>query len=466
MSVIALANGDVSLASPLGTLTYRRSANLLPAFRRLANPGATLDELADLMLTLDAAASLYRLYLHVEQLSSRGMLEHTVVDRGRPVATIAGIGRGYRFATAPLDTAQRFVLSRFAYLRRDAHRVVLECPIGRAQVRLEDPRAAELVALLSEQRSVLDLVERIDTGEDLVAGCYQLLRNAAALSPVTQDGQPAEDSDPARAQWDFHDLLFHARSRFGRHSEPFGATFRRARTTRPLPAVRSVPDAAPVALPAVDLAQIASLDPPLTQAIEERRSIRTHGDTAITLTQLGEFLYRVARVRSSGSIPVQNVGGSMEVTSRPYPAGGTCYELEFYLVVDRCIRIDRGIYHYDPANHRLGPLQAGDTHVEALLRYAGIAAGGARPQILVILAARFGRVSWKYDSIAYATTLKHVGVLVQTMYLVATAMGLAGCALGSGDPDAFCDAVGTDYLREGSVGEFMLGTLPPEETRT
>jgi SagB-type dehydrogenase family enzyme len=62
---------------------------------------------------------------------------------------------------------------------------------------------------------------------------------------------------------------------------------------------------------------------------------------------------------------------------------------------------------------------------------------------------------------AYAATLKNVGVLYQTMYLVATAMGLAPCALGNGDSMLFAEATGIDPAVESSVGEFMLGSRPP-----
>ena len=61
-------------------------------------------------------------------------------------------------------------------------------------------------------------------------------------------------------------------------------------------------------------------------------------------------------------------------------------------------------------------------------------------------------------SIAYGATLKHVGVLYQTMYLVATAMDLAPCAVGCGNADLFARAAGTDYYAETSVGEFLLGS--------
>jgi hypothetical protein len=46
------------------------------------------------------------------------------------------------------------------------------------------------------------------------------------------------------------------------------------------------------------------------------------------------------------------------------------------------------------------------------------------------------------------------------MYLAAVAMGLAPCALGTGDSGAFGAATRLDPLVESSVGEFMLGTLP------
>jgi SagB-type dehydrogenase family enzyme len=100
-----------------------------------------------------------------------------------------------------------------------------------------------------------------------------------------------------------------------------------------------------------------------------------------------------------------------------------------------------------------------NSHVEALLEEAYFAtAKASMPQFLIVFAARFQRVAWVYESIAYATVLKDVGSLQQTMYLVATAMNLAPCAIGCGNSDLFAAAVGTDYYAETSVGEFILGS--------
>jgi SagB-type dehydrogenase family enzyme len=94
-----------------------------------------------------------------------------------------------------------------------------------------------------------------------------------------------------------------------------------------------------------------------------------------------------------------------------------------------------------------------------MLLNAHFAAGmRGEPQVLITLASRFARLSWKYEGIAYAATLKNVGVLQEAMYLVATAMGLAPCALGCGDSTVFSTATGLDPLVESSVGEFMLGS--------
>jgi SagB-type dehydrogenase family enzyme len=76
----------------------------------------------------------------------------------------------------------------------------------------------------------------------------------------------------------------------------------------------------------------------------------------------------------------------------------------------------------------------------------------------MFMASRFQRLGWKYNAIAYAATLKNVGVLYQTMYLVATAMDLAPCGLGSGNSDLLAEAAGLDDLNESSVGELMLGS--------
>jgi SagB-type dehydrogenase family enzyme len=87
----------------------------------------------------------------------------------------------------------------------------------------------------------------------------------------------------------------------------------------------------------------------------------------------------------------------------------------------------------------------------------------AAPQVLITIAARFGRVSWKYSSVAYSLILKDVGVLLQTLYMMVTDMRLGGCAIGSNDIDLFARMTGIEFHIEGSVGQFALGRAAKRE---
>jgi SagB-type dehydrogenase family enzyme len=163
-----------------------------------------------------------------------------------------------------------------------------------------------------------------------------------------------------------------------------------------------------------------------------------------------------------GVVPADaDAGLPYDAVDRPFPTGGGSGELELYVTVARCDGVEPGVYHYDAAAHGLRRLDA--TEQDRLELLAGAwrsAAGRIDPQVLITITSRFGRLSWKYSSIAYALTLKHVGVLYQTLYLVATAMGLAPCALGGGNADVAARAFGLDWAAESSVGEVVIGSRP------
>jgi SagB-type dehydrogenase family enzyme len=280
----------------------------------------------------------------------------------------------------------------------------------------------------------------------------------------------AEDRVPALQPWEFHDLLFHARTRRGRFDAPYGGTYRLADRLAPPPALKPAVAGPVHELVRPDLDRLERDDPPLAWVQAQRRSIREFDAAqAITDRQLGEFLFRVGRVTGHREAEVSTPHGPVRqaFAARPYPAGGGLYELELYAAVQACDGLAPGLYHYDPAGHRLIRLSGRTPEVVGLLRDAAESTGTPEDtlQVLLILAARFPRLAWKYESIAYALTLKHVGVLFQTMYLAATAMGLAPCAIGGGDADLFARAAGTDYYAEASVGEFLLGNPRPQPGR-
>ena len=59
--------------------------------------------------------------------------------------------------------------------------------------------------------------------------------------------------------------------------------------------------------------------------------------------QLGEFLYRVARVKRHAEVDVETPFGPirMPITTRPGPSGGCLHDLEVYAAVNRCDGVAR-----------------------------------------------------------------------------------------------------------------------------
>lgn len=456
--------GTLVVQGASGQVSLRRVAPvLLNALGRLDPPGEDEDHLAELVRVSDNG-SLARWYYYLERLSQRGLLCRSAYANGKRLATLVAVCRSFVAQPARAVPSRPYVLSRFAYLRREGGGAVLESPLAHARVLVDDCRTAALVAALAAPATAEELTTRVgELPADAVSGVLTLLLRAGMLAEAGADGTCAEDDDPALQTWAFHDLLFHARTRRGRFDTPYGGTYRFAGRLAPPPALKPAPPGQTRELYRPDLTRLERDDPPLAWVQERRRSAHDFDSQhPITERQLGEFLFRVARVKESRHEEIETDHGPirMDFASRPYPAGGGLYELEVYAAVNVCANLDCGLYHYDASQHRLTRLCRRTAEVEGLLRDA--AESTAIPednlQVLLILAARFPRLAWKYESIAYALTLKHVGVVFQTMYLAATAMGLAPRAIGGGDAELFARAAGTDYCAETSVGEFLLGS--------
>jgi oxazoline/thiazoline dehydrogenase len=348
-------------------------------------------------------------------------------------------------------------ISRFAYLHADeAGGSVVETAGTPVLTRILKPRVAALVSALSRPRSFDELDAQLEwpEGRRALPSILALLHAAGVALVCDTEGLTAEDRRDDLRQWEFHDLIFHTSSRLGRHNRAMGADFRFSGRIPSQPVVKPNPWVrTAIPLPRPNLAAVAAADAPFTTVLELRRSNRSHNlARPITRAQIGEFLFRAARNRYSYTTEIG------EFTSRPYPSGGASYELELYLSVNNCQGLARGFYYYDPEAHTLSLVRGPNADLEGLLDDAWISAARlCRPQVLITVASRFQRVSWKYSGIAYAAQLKNVGALYQTFYLVATAMNLAGCGLGLGNSVRFSRLAGSEYTRESSIGEFMIG---------
>ena len=460
-----------------------------PPFRLpLGEPSGLVHRLAEVLLKgNETLAGLSNVFSHddgpqgpmramhfLQQLDHLGWLCRTVpLSVDEPAGTLAKlvpVSQPYVFHYAAPEPGRPYVLSRFAWCRRVGHEMWLESGRSHAHIVLHDPRAAALLHRLSSGATLEEMTAenlcgtfsdpKGELGAEAVSMFLGLLLGAEMVHGLDeQDGGP--DDSTALRQWTFHDLLFHSRNRLGRHAEPFGKTEPFKGNIEPLPALKPTMSEAKISLHVPDLEDAAQHEVSLTRAMESRRSVRRFGSRAMSVHQLGELLYRTVR-----SEPAPDAGSrSYDHDRRPYPSGGSCNELELYIVANRCEGLEPGLYHFHPGEHALFHLSELDAKTRELLLDASRATGSpvgddrSSPQVLIILAARFQRVSWAYEAIAYSLILKHAGVLYQSICLVATAMGLGACPLGAGNADTFAAATGLSYLVEGSVGELILGSL-------
>lgn len=397
-----------------------------------ADPLRAITDFAEVLWALDRIGFLVALQL---------------VHRGEAVLTLEPLSRAAHLPAAPVHpSAAR--LSPFAFLQDVEDDLVVLSAVGSHRAVVHSAGVAAITSLLGPPAAPGD---HVTAATHALLGAVGMLRGSEGLGS-------SGIADSTMAMAEFPDLLMHQRSRYGRFDGEFGAAFPFRDVLPPPDPLPPLPDTDLIPLPRPDVVTVRERDPQLTDALESRVSLRQFADRPVTLAELGEFLFRCARTRGCYG-PMEQHGLPYVALDRPYPSGGGLHDLEIYLV---CSRVDGGlspgVYHYRTerhALHRIGPVgEAGAAVLAAALR-ASLAS--MPPPVLVKVTSRFARVAWKYRSMGYPTTLKNVGVLYQTMYLVANAMGLAGCALGSGDEVAGPELLGPAAADQLGIGEFMLG---------
>jgi SagB-type dehydrogenase family enzyme len=456
LSLYAEGEDRLVASSPSVRFTWTR---LAPPTRRalleLGRRPMTWPELASVVAGESEQEGVGRLELEVNRLLSRLRLRVLLRDAKGDILVLDPQGPLCSLQLPLPEVRYPVRLSRFAALRRRGLGMVVDSPLASFRVELARPAMAALIAGCAEPTGRDELVQITSSDPATVDAAVQLLVAGGVLAEVGPGGRLEEDTDPVLRQRDALDLHFHARTRTGLTADPVGATYR-FDDLPPTPAIRPASG-----LPAISLPRPAggSAGPGLWDVVRQRRSVRRYG-APITVDQLGEFLFRVARAENVVE-PEQDHTLRYGVSDRPYPSGGKTYDLEFYLTVRECDGLDAGLYRYLPTEHALERLPVPAPLRDRLLQDAYYACGQrVVPQVLVTLTSRFTRLSWKYEGMSYATTLKNVGVVYELMYLAATALGIAPCGLGAGNAASFSRAIGIPVAQESSVGEFMLGSMP------
>lgn len=410
--------------------------------QRFLSKGLTEAELIDLWQEIPEC------FYFLERLKNQALLSYTLYNETIPLCTLRPHPNCSDFRLKnrsqllqAIEDLSTFQISSFVWIRNRKGALLAETTLAAVSLELKHPDATALWLKLAQPTTMQGLEDAFPKISSLILKDFLALLYGASF---------LETNDPVLNTWDFHDLLFHTRSRRGR-SEAVAITQHRFAPLPPFKSMREDTEWIPLFKP--DLEAIKQNDLSFAKVVESRRSIREQGERPISLNQLGEFLYRSARVQKARSSPYY------ETSWRPYPSGGACYELEIYLLIYNCEGLERGLYYYHPQEHALTRIAEWSPSLKELLTAASVSTRKQDlSQILLLIACRFQRINWKYQSMAYSTLLKDTGALMQTMYLVANALGLAPCAVGAGNSETFAKLAKVNYYEETTVGEFILGS--------
>jgi SagB-type dehydrogenase family enzyme len=197
-----------------------------------------------------------------------------------------------------------------------------------------------------------------------------------------------------------------------------------------------VPATATAQEPGTDLIQLPAPQhtsaTSVEQALTERHSVRQFADESVTLGEMAQLLWAAQGVtrpqaeRPSHWPPEWEWQGGR----RTNPSAGALYPLEVYLVAGNVEDIDAGLYRYEPLEHALAPVAAGDMRealTEVSLRQSAIADA---PAVLVV-AAVYQRVAVKYEERGTRYARIEVGAVAQSVYLQAGSLDLGTVLIGA-----------------------------------
>lgn len=434
-------NGEWHLfAPPIDTRFNSPDPCVNRALAHLANGGLSQESLKQCVQEDDGPLGSTKLFYYLENLQNSRLIWHRIYEDNRPLATLIPLSGDFRFEPGEISQETAFVLTSVFCIRKTDEGLIIESPTAKAYLRLDDAGLMNVLSLFEKPVTV--------SGISFSLKLIQFLLGVHALRPV-------HEPEPLPETWEFHDALMHARCRFGRQPKGYGGTYRYKGKLEHLPVIKPKMSEQRIPLYKPDLESLRQKDSSFTDVLERRKSIREQGNIILTANQLGEFLYRALRIKQVFK------GQEYDACLHNYTSGGAINEIEVYPFIHACEGISSGVYHYDALGHELESLSPINAAVETIFKGAQRATMmKTLPQVVIVLACRFQRLMWKYESMAYSVILKNVGAIYQTLYMVATAMNLSPCGVGGGSSDEFCKVIGTNYWEETSVGEFVLGSQP------
>lgn len=158
-------------------------------------------------------------------------------------------------------------------------------------------------------------------------------------------------------------------------------------------------------------------DVSLEETLLKRRSIRSYTGEGLTLQEVSQLLWAAQGITDPSG-------------KRTAPSAGALYPLEVYVVVGDVEDIVKGVYKYEPQQHELVKVLAGEQR-KALAKAALDQQSVAQGAIDIVITAIYKRTTGKYGDRGVRYVHMEAGHAAQNVYLQAVALNLGTVSIGA-----------------------------------
>jgi len=173
----------------------------------------------------------------------------------------------------------------------------------------------------------------------------------------------------------------------------------------------------------------------LRAAMDNRRTHRRYSEQPLSLEELSFLLWYTQGVKSVTPRPT---------TLRTVPSAGARHPFETYLVLNRVLGVEPGLYRFIATRHSLLPLDTTPDMRERIFQDCYDQAQIRASAVTFFWAAASERMTWRYYDRGYRFLFLDAGHICQNLYLAAEPLGCGVCAIGSFDDPRLNATLGLD----------------------
>ncbi|HJU29543.1 MAG TPA: SagB/ThcOx family dehydrogenase, partial [Candidatus Binataceae bacterium] len=181
---------------------------------------------------------------------------------------------------------------------------------------------------------------------------------------------------------------------------------------------------------------------------------RAGNEAAIDLETITRLLF------CAGGLTRRVRVGAEDYHFRAAASAGALYPVETYLAAGEVEGLERGLYHFSPADLKLSGMRRGDWR-----EYLAQAAAGRRSirdaRIVFAMTAIFWRSAWKYRDRAYRYCFWDAGTMLANLIAAANADGIGVEVITAFEDSRIESLLGVDGDREGAICLVALGDGAP-----